>query len=386
MDIVHKLPQCAETDKTAIYRYLVEVIKMDDMKQLANYLLADIFGINSGSDKVKAAMPVDRVNTDSLFLESLLEMVREHYPSALMGKMIYEAMMKFSPATAGKCKSFLFDADQKSRSSASHDKDNDNDNEDLALLPDIPSERPQHHQDVLLLLQAQNEHVQLYSKQLHVGNVVIHELLRGGLDLSWVHLTQSQCEAVGNVLQMHGRHCGPLVNFEYCAVDNVRLQLLATGLQTCVNVTSLFFLGNNITDGKVLTTVTGNMAMLQRLGLQGNKIGDSGVELIAEILQKRGDLECLDLSYTKLTSSSLPALTALLQHCSKLTEVWMYGIDNDLRGGSDREMEQFIDAVQSSSLRRLYMPARCNVTEYLYSQLKAIENDRQHSLADLQFW
>ena len=211
-DIASKLPQCAETDITAIYRHLVQVMRIDAMNTLADKLLAPLLGTNDGHDKVKASMPSARENTDALFLETLLEMVRKHNRSAPIGEMIYKAMVEFIPAVADDCKSVLFEADKKNRSPATHHEDDDKDDEDATPLSDIPSEPPPYEHDVLLLLQAANEHAQLHSKQQQKSNVVIQRLLSHGLNLRGVHLSHSQCQAVGNVLQTHGQHCGPVVN------------------------------------------------------------------------------------------------------------------------------------------------------------------------------
>ena len=256
-DIASKLPQCAETDITVIYRHLEGIIDIGDMKRLANYLLAGAFRTNEGSKKVMDAMPAGREATAALFLECLLEIVNKHNPSAPIGEMIYKAMMKFIPNTAEDCKSVLFEADKNSRSPATHHEDDDKDDEHATPLPNIPSFsnhlRTTH--DVLLLLQAANEHAQLHSKQQQKSNVVIQRLLSHGLNLSHVHLSHSQCQAVGNVLQTHGQHCGPRVNLFFsdgCHVGNVGLQLLANGLQQCENTTQLDLRYNDITDCTVV--------------------------------------------------------------------------------------------------------------------------------------
>ena len=254
-NIASKLPQCAETDITVIYRHLEGIIDIGDMKRLANYLLAGAFRTNEGSKKVMDAMPAGREATAALFLECLLEIVNKHNPSAPIGEMIYKAMMKFIPDTAEDCKSVLFEADKKSRSQATHHEDDDKDDEDATPLANIPSKLPRYKHDVLLLLQAANEHAQLHSKQQQKSNVVIQRLLSHGLNLRGVHLSHSQCQAVGNVLQTHGQHCGPVVDLTNCQLGNVGLQLLANGLQQCENTTRLDLEYNDITDCTVVRCV-----------------------------------------------------------------------------------------------------------------------------------
>ena len=318
---------------TVIYCHLERIIDIGDMKRLANYILAGAFRTNEGSEKVMDAMPAGREATAALFLECLLEIVNKRNPSAPIGEMIYKAMMKFIPDTADDCKSVLFEADKKSRSPATHHEHNNKDDEDATPLSGIPSKLPRYKHDVLLLLQAHNEHAQLHSKQQQKSNVVIQRLLSHGLNLRDVYLSHSQCQAVGNVLQTHGQHCGPVVSLLDCQVGNVGLQLLANGLQQYENTTYLGLEYNDITDCTVVRCVIEKLlSKLEVLGLDGNAFGDSGARCLADTLYKCQceHLKFIDLSHTNVKSEALPVLAAILQSCRKLTRVDVWALRTTL--------------------------------------------------------
>ena len=171
--------------------------------------------------------------------------------------------------------------------------------------------------------------------------------------LGWNSLSVSDCAAIGTVLQSHPQterlHT---VDFWPCRMTNACFAQLLPGLQQCKFIKTLYLDGHSLSQSSAAAmsdVIANNASTLEEVYLDCNKLGDNGLEKLSESLKLCRKLRVLSLSSNGLTSRSGATLSDVL---CKLPTLERLDVNGNQLG--DSGMEQLAHGLQfCTCLQRL---------------------------------
>ena len=287
-------------------------------ERLAERLLEGIVP-GSGTAAVLAAMQQGRPLTGVEFLRELLFFWKSRVPRA-SSHMLYSAISDFDKAMATKCFPDLGrhtapSSDSPSRALVSHQSE---DGKQLLLLS-----------------------CHCY-REFCISNGVfpIMESLylplekSSSFDFARSHLTLSDCQAVGLVLQ----HYNSVISaISLCDLGNMGYSQLADGLEMCRNLQWLSLAGNNLTDqyaSHIAMVIQNNAATLDILETSVNKFSSAGNATVHQHTHLCEQLSHIGIGGSGCTDSSLniSTLCTVLSRCQDVTRLDLTEYSLDVEG------------------------------------------------------
>ena len=286
-------------------------------ERLAERLLEGVVP-GSGTAAVRAAMQQGRPLTGVEFLRELLFFWKSRVPRA-SSHMLYCAISDFDKAMATKC---FPDFGRLTADSSSREPlyQNSEDGKQLLLLS-----------------------CHCY-REFCISNGVfpIMESLYLALEKSssfgfaQSHLTLSDCQAVGLVLQ-HYNSVISQISFFFSEIGDTGYSQLADGLEMCRNLRSLFLAGNNLTDqhaSHIAMVIRNNTATLRGLDKSFNKFSSAGNATTHHYTHLCEQLRLIGMGGTDCTDSSLniTTLCTVLSGCQRVTQFHLTEYSLDVEG------------------------------------------------------
>ena len=151
------------------------------------------------------------------------------------------------------------------------------------------------------------------------------------------------------------------------------LEMIIPGLQTCTQLRGLWLNKTGITAASTaaLAATMQCMPHLNTLWLNDNTLGDEALGEISEGLKAVSTLTEVNLGSAGLTSSSLPAISALLRPNSNM-EILRLGGHNTFMDGDPESERQLIQSVKLAKLKELTVPAKSAISTTLYADLTSV--------------
>ena len=289
-------------------------------ERLAERLLEGVVP-GSGTAAVRAAMQQGRPLTGVEFLRELLFFWKSRVPRA-SSHMLHCAISDFDKAMATKCfpdfgRLTASCSDSQQRESVDHRSE---DGEQLLLLS-----------------------CHCY-REFCLGNGVfpIMENLYLALEKSSSfhfarsHLTLSDCQAVGLVLQ-HYNSVISQISFFFCELGDIGYSQLADGLEMCRNLKSLSLAGDNLTDqhaSHIALVIRNNAATLDILDTSFNKFSSAGNATMHHHTHLCEQLKNIGVGGTDCTDTSLniSTLCTVLSGCQRVTVFYLAEYSLDVEG------------------------------------------------------
>ena len=289
-------------------------------ERLAERLLEGVVP-GSGTAAVRAAMQQGRALTGVEFLRELLFFWKSRVPRA-SSHMLHCAISDFNKAMATKCFPDFGGL--------------------TASCSDSQSRKPVDHRSVdgqqLLLLSCH------CYREFCISNGVfpIMESLYLALEGSYLftfaqsHLTLSDCQAVGLVLQHYNSVISRIVFF-FCEIGDIGYSQLADGLEICGNLQSLYLVGNNLTDqhaSHIAVVIRNNAATLMNLDTSFNKFSSAGNAAMHNHTHRCEPLRTIGMGGSGCTDSSLniSTLCTVLSGCQHVVRLDLIEYSLDLEG------------------------------------------------------
>ena len=289
-------------------------------ERLAERLLEGVVP-GSGTAAVRAAMQQGRPLTGVEFLRELLFFWKSRVPRA-SSHMLYCAISDFDKAMATKC----FPDFGRLTASCS----------------DSQSRKP--------VYQSSEDGKQLLLLSCHcyrefcISNGVfpIMESLYLALEksssfgLAESHLTLSDCQAIGLVLQ-HYTSVLSTISLLLCELDDIKYSQLADGLEMCQNLRLLHLQGNNLTDqhaSHIAMVIRNNAATLMNLDMSLNKFSSAGNAAMHNHTHRCEQLRIIGMGSSGCTDSSLniTTLCTVLSGCQDVTRLYLTEHTLDVEG------------------------------------------------------
>ena len=139
---------------------------------------------------------------------------------------------------------------------------------------------------------------------------------RRTVDLSFLHLTPADCQAIGDVISAHHEAIS-YINLQYCGIDDDCYRHLSTGLDQCRNLKKLILSINKLTDCHVshmAKVVQQNCTSLEHFDTRHNDITVEGFTRLHSTTHMRSKLRYLYVGPRSKFNSCTPELyDALLQ-------------------------------------------------------------------------
>ena len=275
----------------------------------------------SGTAAVRAAMQQGRPLTGVEFLRELLFFWKSRVPRA-SSHMLYCAISDFDKAMATKCFPDFGSL--------------------TASCSDSQSRKPvyQNSEDgkQLLLLSCH------CYREFCTSNGVFPIMERlylaleksSSFDLAQSHLTSSDCQAVGLVLQ-HYNSVISVISFVFCELGDIGYSQLAGGLEMCRNLRLLLLKGNNLTDqhaSHIAMVIRNNAATLRNLDTSFNKLSSAGNAEMHNHTHRCEQLRIIGMGGSGCTDSSLniSTLCTVLSGCQHVTELFLTEYSLDVEG------------------------------------------------------
>ena len=286
-------------------------------ERLAERLLEGVVA-GSGTAAVRAAMQQGRPLTGVEFLRELLFFWKSRVPRA-SSHMLHCAISDFDKAMATKCFPDFggLTADSSSRKPVYQ---NSEDGQQLLLL---------------------SSHCY---REFCISNGVfpIMESLYLALEksssfyLADSHLTLSDCQAVGFVLQ-HYNSVISQITFVFCEIGDTGYSQLADGLEMCRNLKFLSMGGNNLTDqhaSHIAMVIRNNAATLDILDTSFNKFSSAGNAAMHNHTHRCEQLRIIGMGGSSCTDSSLniSTLCTVLSGCQHVTRLFLAEYSLDVEG------------------------------------------------------
>ena len=289
-------------------------------ERLAERLLEGVVQ-GSGTAAVRAAMQQGRALTGVEFLRELLFFWKSRVPRA-SSHMLHCAISDFNKAMATKCFPDFGGL--------------------TASCSDSQSRKPVDHRSVdgqqLLLLSCH------CYREFCISNGVfpIMESLYLALEGSYLftfaqsHLTLSDCQAVGLVLQHYNSVISRIVFF-FCEIGDIGYSQLADGLEICGNLQSLYLVGNNLTDqhaSHIAVVIRNNAATLMNLDTSFNTFSSAGNAAMHNHTHRCEPLRTIGMGGSGCTDSSLniSTLCTVLSGCQHIVRLDLIEYSLDLEG------------------------------------------------------
>ena len=292
-------------------------IDISSAERLAERLLEGVVP-GSGTAAVRAAMQQGRPLTGVEFLRELLFFWKSRVPRA-SSHMLYCALSDFDKAMATKCFPDF------SRL--------------IASCSDSQSRKPVHQNSEdgkkLLLLSCHCYREFCISNEVFPIMESLYLALEksSSFDFARSHLTLSDCQAVGLVLQ-HYNSVISQISFFFCEIGDTGYSQLADGLEMCRNLKSLYLAGDNLTDqhaSHIATVIRNNAATLEILDMSFNKFSSAGSAAIHQHTHLCEQLGCIGVGGSDCTDSSvnITTLCTVLSGCQHVTVFYLaeYSLD-----------------------------------------------------------
>ena len=305
----------------------IEICKLaDDMsshmdissaERLAERLLEGVVP-GSGTAAVRAAMQQGRPLTGVEFLRELLFFWKSRVPRA-SSHMLHCAISDFDKAMATKCFPDFgrLTADSSSRKPVYQ---NSEDGKQLLLLSCHCFREFCISNGVFPIMESLNLALEKSSS----------------FDFARSHLTLSDCQAVGLVLQHYNSVISQIIFF-FCELDDIGYRQLADGLEMCRNLKLLFLAGNNLTDqhaSHIALVIRNNTATLRNLETSFNKFSSAGNATVHHHTHICEQLVCIGMGSSGCTDISLniSTLYTVLSGCQHVTRLDLTEYSLDVEG------------------------------------------------------
>ena len=289
-------------------------------ERLAERLLEGVVP-GSGTAAVRAAMRQGRPLTGVEFLRELLFFWKSRVPRA-SSHMLHSAISDFDKAMATKCFPNFGSL--------------------TASCSDSQSRKPvyQNSEDgrQLLLLSCH------CYREFCISNGVfpIMESLylalgqSSSFDLPQSHLTLSDCQAAGLVLQRYNSVISA-VSFMFCELRDIGYSQLADGVEMCRNLRFLRLQGNNLTDqhaSHIAMVIRNNAATLMNLDTSFNKFSSAGNAAMHNHTHRCEQLRIIGMGGSGCTDSSLniSTLCTVLSGCQHVARFYLAEYSLDVEG------------------------------------------------------
>ena len=150
------------------------------------------------------------------------------------------------------------------------------------------------------------------------------------------HLTFSDCQAVGLVLQYYTSAISK-ISFFFCELDDIKYSQLADGLELCRNLRLLHLQGNNLTDqhaSHITMVIRNNAATLRNLDTSFNKFSSAGNATMHQHTHRCEQLRTIGIGGSGCTDSSLniSTLCTMLSGCQHVTGFYLTEYSLDVEG------------------------------------------------------
>ena len=150
------------------------------------------------------------------------------------------------------------------------------------------------------------------------------------------HLTLSDCQAVGLVLQ-HYTSVISRISFFFCEIGDTGYSQLADGLEMCRNLNLLSMGGNNLTDqhaSHIAMVIRNNTATLRGLDTSFNKFSSAGNAAMHNHTHQCEQLRIIGMGGSSCTDSSLniSTLCTVLSGCQHVTGFFLTEYSLDVEG------------------------------------------------------
>ena len=155
-------------------------------------------------------------------------------------------------------------------------------------------------------------------------------------DFTRSHLTLSDCQAVGLVLQ-HYNSVISAVSFMFCELRDIGYSQLADGLEMCRNLRLLLLQGNNLTDqhaSHIAMVIRNNATTLRNLDTSFNKFSSAGNATMHQHTHRCEQLRIIGIGGSGCTNSSLniSTLCTVLSGCQHVTLFYLAEYSLDVEG------------------------------------------------------
>ena len=126
------------------------------------------------------------------------------------------------------------------------------------------------------------------------------------------------------------------VNLGSNKIGDDGLQIVSDGLQRCISLKTLWLEQTSLTfaSGPTLGRIVSVLPQLNRVDVGRNSLGDSGVQDLIGELQACSRMAVLDISETQLSAEVVPALTGLIASLPLLCNLFLRGNNFDADGRS----------------------------------------------------
>ena len=286
-------------------------------ERLAERLLEGVVP-GSGTAAVRAAMQQGRPLTGAEFLRELLFFWKSRVPRA-SSHMLHCAISDFDKAMATKC---FPDFGRLTTDSSSRKPvyQNSKDSKQLLLLSCHCYREFCISNGVFPIMES------LY--------LALEKSFSFDFDLS--HLTLSDCQAVGLVLQ-HYNSAISQISFFFSDIGDAGYSQLADGLEMCRNLKLLDLAGNNLTDqhaSHIAMVIRNNTATLRELDTSFNKFSSAGNATLHQHTQLCEQLRIIGMGGSGCTDNSLniSTLCTVLSGCQHVTGFYLAEYSLDVEG------------------------------------------------------
>ena len=288
-------------------------------ERLAERLLEGVVP-GSGTAAVRAAMQQGRPLTGVEFLRELLFFWKSRVPRA-SSHILHSAISDFDKAMAAKC----FPDFGRLTASCS----------DSQPREPVNPESGDGQQLLLLSCHCYREFC-ISNEVFPIMKSLYLALEQSSFDFAQSHLTLSDCQAVGLVLQ-HYNSVISAVSFFFCELGDIGYSQLADGLEMCRNLRLLHLQENNLTDqyaSHISMVIRNNAAKLRNLVTSFNKFSSAGNTAMHNHTHRCEHLRNIGMGGSGCTDISLniTTLCTVLSGCQHITQLDVTEYSLDVEG------------------------------------------------------